>query len=272
MKHIISLGAGVQSSTMALMAARGEITPMPDAAVFADTQCEPAEVYQWLGWLMEQLPFPVHQVTIGNLEQDVLNSKAIGRVATPPFFTAGVAGKEGKLHRQCTRDYKINPINEWCRREVLGLKKGQRAPKDTITQWIGISTDESHRAKLSKERWAVHRWPLLEKDMNRAQCLEWLQKNYGRKAPKSACRWCPFHDNEFWKGLRDNQPVEWAKAVEFDRAIRIGVVKGVRAEVFVHKDCVPLDQVDLRNAEDAGQQSMFDENGFAVECEGMCGL
>ena len=39
--QILSLGAGVQSSTLALMAARGEITPMPDASVFADTQAEP---------------------------------------------------------------------------------------------------------------------------------------------------------------------------------------------------------------------------------------
>ena len=41
MLNIISLGAGVQSSTMALMATYGEITPMPDAAIFADTQWEP---------------------------------------------------------------------------------------------------------------------------------------------------------------------------------------------------------------------------------------
>ena len=40
-KNIISLGAGVQSTTMALMAACGELLPMPDAAVFADTQDEP---------------------------------------------------------------------------------------------------------------------------------------------------------------------------------------------------------------------------------------
>ena len=40
--HIISLGAGVQSSTMALMAAHGLITPHPVAAIFADTQDEPA--------------------------------------------------------------------------------------------------------------------------------------------------------------------------------------------------------------------------------------
>lgn len=43
--HIISLGAGVQSSTLALMAAAGEIAPMPVAAIFADTQDEPASVY-----------------------------------------------------------------------------------------------------------------------------------------------------------------------------------------------------------------------------------
>lgn len=42
---IISLGAGVQSTTMALMAAAGELEPMPDAAIFADTGWEPKAVY-----------------------------------------------------------------------------------------------------------------------------------------------------------------------------------------------------------------------------------
>ena len=44
MLTVISLGAGVQSSVMALMAAHGEITPMPDCAIFADTQAEPTRV------------------------------------------------------------------------------------------------------------------------------------------------------------------------------------------------------------------------------------
>jgi 3'-phosphoadenosine 5'-phosphosulfate sulfotransferase (PAPS reductase)/FAD synthetase len=63
--HILSLGAGVQSSTLALMAAAGEVTPMPAAAIFADTQDEPASVYRWLDWLEKQLPFPVYRVTAG---------------------------------------------------------------------------------------------------------------------------------------------------------------------------------------------------------------
>ena len=37
MLEVISLGAGVQSTTMALMAAHGEIEPMPDLAIFTDT-------------------------------------------------------------------------------------------------------------------------------------------------------------------------------------------------------------------------------------------
>jgi len=42
--RILSLGAGVQSSTMALMADQGAFGVKPDAAVFADTGWEPSTV------------------------------------------------------------------------------------------------------------------------------------------------------------------------------------------------------------------------------------
>lgn len=60
--RVLSLGAGVQSTTMALMAAHGEIGPMPDCAIFADTGWEPKSVYDHLEWLMSPnvLPFPVY--------------------------------------------------------------------------------------------------------------------------------------------------------------------------------------------------------------------
>ena len=47
---IISLGAGVQSTTLALLAHHKEIEP-PDYAVFADTGWEPEAVYKHLDWL-----------------------------------------------------------------------------------------------------------------------------------------------------------------------------------------------------------------------------
>lgn len=71
MKRFLSLGAGVQSSTLALMIAHGELEPV-EAAIFADTGWEPRKVYEWLDWLEKQLPFPVHRVQHGNLRTDTL--------------------------------------------------------------------------------------------------------------------------------------------------------------------------------------------------------
>jgi hypothetical protein len=43
--RVLSLGAGVRSTTLAPMAAHGIIDPMPDCAVFANTGWKPAVVY-----------------------------------------------------------------------------------------------------------------------------------------------------------------------------------------------------------------------------------
>ena len=44
--RILSLGAGVQSSTLLMKIYNGEIAPV-DYAIFADTGNEPQEVYDW---------------------------------------------------------------------------------------------------------------------------------------------------------------------------------------------------------------------------------
>lgn len=140
----------MQSSTMALMAANGEITPMPDCAIFADTRWEPQGVYGWLDWLEKQLPFPVYRVTAGSVREAVLtkHSTTGGRSARVPYFTE--AG--GMMLRQCTSEYKIQPIRKKVR-ELLGLAKGEHGPRHiAVHQWIGISTDEIQRMKMSPDR------------------------------------------------------------------------------------------------------------------------
>lgn len=51
--RILSLGAGVQSTTLLLMSRHGDIAPL-DGAVFADTGWEPQEVYRHLAWLEQE--------------------------------------------------------------------------------------------------------------------------------------------------------------------------------------------------------------------------
>lgn len=129
--HILSLGAGVQSSTLALMAAVGEVTPMPAAAIFADTQAEPASVYRWLDWLEKQLPFPVHRVTAGNLEILTLirhkrkDGKGEWVKSGIPHYTTNIDGSCGHGRRQCTRDFKLKPI----------LKKQRELVDPLMTLW-----------------------------------------------------------------------------------------------------------------------------------------
>jgi hypothetical protein len=265
---IISLGAGVQSTVMSLMAAKGELGPMPDCAIFADTQWEPAAIYEHLDWLETQLPFPVHRVTAGNIKEMVMAGLGTSgkRFASMPLFIKGA----GMGQRGCTREYKIDPIKKEVRRQ-LGVAYRKRVPKGaTVEQWIGISTDEAIRMKPSRDKWCDHRWPLIEAEMSRQHCLRWFEKHYpGRKLDKSSCIGCPFHNDAMWRDLKMNDPVSFAEAVEFDHAIRSGGgrFKGKLSEQYVHSSRMPLDEVDFRNLEDKGQLNMFNN-----ECEGMCGV
>ncbi|MCG5241415.1 hypothetical protein ACIU1J_27765 [Azospirillum doebereinerae] len=87
--RVLSLGAGVQSTTHALMATHGEVGPMPDCAVFADTGWEPSAVYRHLAWLMAPgvLAFPIHVVSAGNLRDDLLAGAQGQRSVSVPAYT-----------------------------------------------------------------------------------------------------------------------------------------------------------------------------------------
>lgn len=60
--RVLSLGAGVQSTTLAYMVARGDLE-LIDFAVFADTGDEPARVYEHLDRLENVVPFEIIRVS-----------------------------------------------------------------------------------------------------------------------------------------------------------------------------------------------------------------
>lgn len=257
--NVISLGAGVQSTTLALMAAVGEITPMPDCAIFADTQWEPKAVYNHLQWLKSELPFPVHHVTSGNIkEHAIAKANTTGqRFASIPWYLLSPRGKEGMGRRQCTSEYKLKPIQ----RKIVELCDGQRK-KGQATVWVGISLDEAFRSKPSRVKYIINRFPLLEKQLTRRNCLTWLSDRKYPEPPKSSCIGCPFHNDAQWRAL---EPAEFQEACDVDRAIRNQA--DMRGQQFMHAARKPLDEVDFSTAEERGQL-----NFFINECEGMCGV
>lgn len=243
--RVLSLGAGVQSTTVALLAVEGAL-PKPDAAIFADTGWEPRAVYEHLDRLAVELDragIPLHRVAQGNLRDDAIDPAH--RYASIPYFVRNPDGSDGMGPRQCTSEYKLAPINRKVR-ELLGAPapKFQRVPRGRAAeQWIGFSTDEIHR--VSDYRGVLYlrpRYPLLELGMSRKDCQRWLRSRGWGSTTKSACIGCPYHGNAQWRDLRDNNPDEWADAVAFDAAIRRGGGRGtpLDGEAFLHRSRIPL--------------------------------
>jgi len=246
MMRVLSLGAGVQSSTLALMMAAGEVETV-DCAIFADTKSEPAAVYAWLRELEALLPFPIHRVSRGNLEADILaDERKEMRYMLPTFTSDGGMGK-----RQCTRAYKIRPIQA----EIRALGGGLSNP---VRQFIGISWDEMHRMKPSGVSYIQNVYPLVERRLTRGHCLEWLDAHHYRRPPKSSCTFCPYGD---FSRLED---VELDRVIALDEFIRhrSGTV-GVQQ--FLSRERRPLVEIDVHAR--SGQQELFGD-----ECEGLCGV
>jgi hypothetical protein len=284
MKRILNLGAGVQSTTLALMGVKNweywsasEPLPYPqvgliDLALFADTQGEPRAVYAHLEWLKPicEKWFQVLTLTKGSLSENLMNgvNKWGGKFIDIPAFTShGPA--IGQTKRQCTHDYKTEVIAQHIRREVLGLAPGRPAPKETgITQLLGLSYDETARiirvkARFQSEAWDVA-FPLWEMEMTRGGCKRWLKRQYtDRTIPRSACVYCPYHTNAEWRAIKESSE-DWSEAVRIDEGIRRH-----DKDLFLHRSCQPLAQVDLREEDEKTGQKQF---GFLSECEGMCGV
>jgi len=262
--RILSLGAGVQSTTLLHLALAGEI-PRPDYAIFADTGWESMGVYGHLFDLEEASTIPVETVSAGNIRDDCLSAvrgKSFG-FASMPFFTPNGENIEGRLRRQCTREYKIEPITKKIR-ELLGVK---RVTSQRIELQIGISLDEMRRCKKNRVPWITNTWPLIDLRMTRRDCRQWLEM-HGKKIPqKSSCIGCPYHDDQWWVDCRENSPLEWQDAVSFDQQIRH--LPRIKSPCYLHRSLLPLDEAIDQASKDNGQKRF---PFMLAECEGMCGV
>lgn len=262
--RLLSLGAGVQSTTLLLLAAEGRLSGL-DGAIFADTGWEPRAVYDHLDRLEKEVAepagIPIYRVSAGNIRRDALDPAA--RYAQMPLYIRGnQGGAKGILRRACTAEYKVKPIKAKVR-ELLGYPYPARVPAEVwVEQWIGISSDESSRAARAADdvRYMRNVYPLLEMQggtgrfpvgWTRADCERYLRSHGWGDTAKSACIGCPFHGNRAWRELRDQRPEEWADAIAFDAAIRDGYArakaegKPLHGTAYLHSSRVPLPEAPI---------------------------
>ena len=270
---VISLGGGVQSTVLALMAGQGAFDRVPDCAIFADTRWEPPSIYSHLEWLGGQLPFPLHVVDNGrSLRDDVRaltnHSDSPNYIVIPVFLRGRDGQGDGVGRRQCTANYKIRPITRKLR-ELLGLRPRQRVPAGTtVDLWLGISTDEFSRTRTSREPWMRNRYPLIESGMSRWDCIDWWEDRCDRPLERSARVGCPFQSRQRWVETMRRWPKLFAEAVEIDAKMRRGLA--FAKEPYMHPRRIPLaEAVRLDQAETGAD---LNRDGFVNECEGHCGV
>jgi len=259
--RVLSLGAGVQSTTLLLLSAEGRL-PKLDAAIFADTRWESVEVYEHLDRLEREVAkpagIPIHRVSKGSIREDALDPDA--NFAQMPLYVRSPKGGRGMLRRACTREYKVKPIKREVRR-LLGYPHPHPVPAGVrVEQWIGISSDEASRAARMTDdvQYIRSDFPLLflpggtnprgALGWTRNDCIRYLTTHGFGSTPKSACIGCPYTSNARWRRMRDERPDEWADAVDFDEQIRHGnahanaVGMPLNGEAFLHRSRVPLAQ------------------------------
>ena len=134
---VVSLGGGVQSTVMALMAGGGAFGRAPDCAIFADTGWEPPTIYEHLDWLADKLRFPLHVVDSGrSLREDakaLVNHSGNESFIDIPVYLKGRDGSgDGMGRRQCTEHYKVRraPRSAWVERSGCGTRPG-------VGRWLG---------------------------------------------------------------------------------------------------------------------------------------
>ncbi|GAA1122565.1 hypothetical protein [Nocardiopsis composta] len=248
--RLLSLGAGVQSSTLLLLAAHGAFRF--DYALFADTGWEPRPVYAHLRRLeaiAEAAGIPVLRVSAGNIRNDALDTER--HFVSMPLFTTSPEGQKGMGRRQCTSQYKVRPLKKAARR-LLGYPHPTRVPRGVYaTQAIGISADEVHRAKDADVAYLRNTFPLLDIGWTRRDCRAYLAAHGLGDTPRSACIGCPYRSNTSWRDLKAADPAGFADAVVFDAAIRhrpsAAAPPGMppRYAYYLHRDRIPLGEVDL---------------------------
>jgi hypothetical protein len=254
--RVLSLGWGVQSWTLAAMAALGEIEPI-DFAVHADTTHEASGTYahatKWTPWLEER---GVKVVTVQPERADAVENAYSGSVQIPAF-TLSSKGSLGQVRRQCTNRWKIQPIRKYLR-TVLPSR-----PEP------GISWDEALRIRDSDVKYVTHEYPLVDRRIRRTDCTAWLTAHDLDVPPKSSCVFCPYHNRVAWQELKRVGGDDWDHAVMVDEAIRDKRSKAANLQLFIHPFRKPLAEA-ISIPEDVGAKQLMFGDGDPTCDSGFC--
>ena len=212
-KYILSLGAGQQSSAMAIMIANKD--PRLEEywgidCVFADTGGEHPKTYVFLKELEPYLKKRGMKIIHVQNKKETLYDNFIRYKSVPMM-----------LYRYCTVHWKIKPIEKVLDKDIIYL--------------IGYTIEEKKRAKKLVGNRIT---PLIDIGYTRNDCIKEIRKVGLKVPPKSGCYFCSFQKKKEWQKLYKENPELFKKCQELEENSNLkiasnGLVSYVPAS---HKD------------------------------------
>lgn len=231
---ILSFGAGMQSTALALMScenamAKGPVpnpmVPVYDAVIICDLGLEQE-------WVVQQTEF-VRQACIKagiyfkkldtHLYQDFMENFGERRTISIPWWTLRSDGHKSKMPRYCTTDYKIDVISKFVRWELLGYEKGEKTKSEDVKaheMHMGFSLEEKARCGKNPHLLFVNHFPLVEMGWTRAESYKYILEKWGLDTKASACPFCPFHRNYYFQHIKEHDPAIYRSVVHLDHLLR----------------------------------------------------
>ena len=284
MREYMSFGGGVQSTAIALLAINKDERllkatggKLPELYVFADTGDEPDAVYENVASMQEMIEgsgaefktvYRYDEEERRKLSNAVCNPLEKQKQGGIPWIPAFVESDTSPMPimRRCTYTYKVEAVH----RSVRAHFKVPRGCKEEIIRaWIGISVDEIQRMRDSREKWQGLFYPLVKMGWRRGDCSRYIEQ-HKMDPTRSACVYCPFRNNREWEEMRQHNPNDFKRAVEFEKRLHAaydGLDEPLlKSKPFIHRSRKRLDEVDFTG----GQLDL--PLGMQNECLGMCGV
>jgi len=195
-RNIISYGGGQNSTAMIILMIEKKVKI--DEIIFSDTGNEMPKTYEFLK-VFEQfckknkINFTTVKSHLGSVREYYFENNII------PY----------RMFRSCSDKFKVRVINKYLK---------EKYGKDVIiNMFIGIGSDEKHRAKIVDKKNIKYFYPLIEYDIDREKCIEIIKKEFKIIPVKSGCYFCPFQPKSEWSKLLKESPELYDLSIEFEK-------------------------------------------------------
>ena len=191
--YILSFGGGVNSVALMVLLLQ-ERLPL-DGVVFADTGDELPETYAYLDVARAYLR--KHQLDLTVVRKR--NGKSLYETSWDRRVFPSA------IWRWSTRDFKVTPIH-----------RHYRSLGGNVNQYLAIAWDEIERMKDSRVDYVHNLYPLIDRKITRAGCVEIIE-GAGLPVPsRSACYFCPFNSVDRWRQVYRDHPDLYEKAMALE--------------------------------------------------------